>query len=301
MANDDPFRADLQTVLDAAGAAPSIDLQTCFALAGSFYKSADGTLEAHFGAGWDQVAELDAPGGYDGVALYHPSSRTCVVVNRGTEGFRSFPDWQENVGAALFASPGPQMDSSFELLLDGYAKAAAAGPVDQILICGHSLGGALADAQGALAASLFEKNGLTCPPVRVVGVASAGFAHAAHAYASTKGLSPSTEAAHFITHYIRAYDAVPHHPGRSVFGTDQVVASVFESRREPPQSPKGPPIYEYRPVYDFLREHDCNLYFKFFDEPGSNYIWYSHGADGYVVRPGAHPPWSTSMTRPADY
>ena len=94
---------------------------------------------------------------------------------------------------------------------------------------------------------------------------------------------------------------MPKHPGRSVFGTDQIVASVFESRRGPSPSPKGPPIYVYQPVFDFLREHDCNLYFKFYDQPGSNHIWYSHDADTYVVRPGAHPPWTTSMTRPDDF
>jgi hypothetical protein len=225
-----------------------------------------------------------------------------VVVNRGTEGFRSFDDWMENIGAALFSAPGPQMDSAFQLLLDGYQKAVAAGlAVDQILICGHSLGGALADAQGAFAASLFEKNGLKCPPVRVIGVASAGFAHAAEAYAQTKGLTVATDAAHFITHYIRAQDAVPHHAGRSVFGTDQIVASVFEARRQPQPGPHSQGQYWYERIVDFLREHSCNLYFKFYDQPGSSYLWYSHDADAYTVGAGAQPQFEHSMTRPDDY
>jgi hypothetical protein len=298
---DDDYKQAVQAAVDAAATAPALDTQAAFALAGSYYKNVQtGRIAVNFGPGWTEVLRSDAEGGYDGIALSHDLSATLVIVNRGTEGLRSFDDWKENIGAALFNAPGPQMDSAFKLLLDSY-NALDPAKVAQILICGHSLGGALADAQGALAASLFDKNGLTCPPVKVVGVASAGFAHAAEGYAASQGLTPDPNAAHFITHYIRARDIVPHHPGRSVFGTDQIVASVYEARRQPQPGPHSQGQYWYEWLAEPLRQHDCNLYFAFYDQPGSNYVWYSHDADAYSVAPGAQPAWTPSLLRPDNY
>ncbi len=297
----DSYRAAMQAEIDAAAAASALDDKAAVALAGSFYKDyTTGQTVVAFGPGWDELERLSAEGGYDGIALFHEASGSLVVVNRGTEGLHSLADWMENIGAALFAAPGPQMDSALQLLLDGFGKADPAA-VKQILITGHSLGGALADAQGALAQSLFASKALTCPPVRVVGVASAGFAHAANALASARQLTPSPDAQHFITHYVRAEDFVPHHPGRSVFGRDQTVASIYEARREPQPGPHSQGMYEWDCVADGLRQHDADLYFAFYDQPGSSHVWYSTQAGAYTVGLGARPSWTRGLLPPDNY
>ena len=297
---DEPFQDELQAAVDAAGGAGVISDQAAVALAGSFYKDfKTGQIATTFGQGWDELIRVSPPGGYDGIALFHAASRTLVVVNRGTEGLNSLPDWMQNVGAALFRNPGPQLDDALDLLLDGFT-AAGADRVDHILICGHSLGGALADAQGALVQSLFASKGLTCPPTRVVGVASAGFAHAAESLAAAHGLQVSPGARNFITHYIRAEDFVPHHPGRSVFGTDQIVASVYEARGLPPPGPHSVGL-EWRWVPDLLKEHMRTLYFQFIGQGGGQHIWYSLNSKTFEVRPGHDPGWSPKMVRPADW
>ena len=140
---DEPFHQEVQDAVDAAGAAASISDRQAVALAASFYKNArTGQTFGQYGAGWEVLAQVSAPGGYDGLAMRHAASRTLVIVNRGTEGITNVPDWVQNIRATLFQSPGPQMDSAMALLGDGFDKAQAGG-VDQILICGHSLGGAL--------------------------------------------------------------------------------------------------------------------------------------------------------------
>jgi hypothetical protein len=204
-----------------------------------------------------------------------------------------------NVGAVLFRNPGPQLDDALDLLLAAFDKVGG-DAVAQILICGHSLGGALADAQGALAEALFASRGLTCPPVRVVGVASAGFAHAAESLASARNLAISPRAAHFITHYIRAEDPVPHHPGRSIFGTDQVVASVYEARGLPPPGPHATGL-EWRWLADLLLQHQRTLYFQFVGQSGGNHIWHSRNTGDFSPRSGHDPGWSPRFTRPDDW
>ena len=296
----EPFQPELQACVDAAAGAASLDDRTAVALAGSFYKDfKTGQTTTTFGPGWDELLRVSPPGGYDGLALHHPASRTLVIVNRGTEGFTSLPDWMANVGAVLFRNPGPQMDDALDLLLAAFDKVGG-DAVGQILICGHSLGGALADAQGALAESLFAGRGQTCPPVRVVGVASAGFAHAAQSLAAARNLAISPRASSFITHYIRDEDPVPHHPGRSVFGTDQVVASVYETRGLPPPGPHSTGL-QWSWLADLLLQHQRTLYFQFVDQSGGNHIWHSRNTGAFTPRPGHDPGWSPRLTRPDDW
>lgn len=296
----EPYQPELQAAVDAAERATAIDDRAAVALAGSFYKdfNTGGTVTT-FGPGWFELLRVSPAGGYDGIAFYHPTSRSLVLLNRGTEGFKSLPDWMQNVGAALFGDPGPQLDSALALLRDGFDRAPAGG-VDQILICGHSLGGALSDAQGALAASALEKAGKTCPPVRVVGAASAGFARAVRTYAAANGLTPDPSAKTFITHYVRKSDPVPNHLRRTVFGREVSIASVFETRNLAPPGPHAVGR-EWRVVEDLLKQHLRTLYFQFLDAPGTSHIWYSDGAKTFEARAGDRPKWMTRQRRPKDW
>lgn len=296
---DEPFHQEVQDAVDAAGAAASISDRQAVALAASFYKNAKtGQTFGQYGAGWEVLAQVSPPGGYDGLAMRHTASRTLVIVNRGTEGITNVPDWVQNIRATLFKSPGPQMDSAMTLLGEGFDKAQAKG-VDRILICGHSLGGALADAQGALAKSFFAARGVTAPPVRVVGVASAGFASAARGYAAARGLAPDPAAPAYILHYVRGEDLVPTYPGRAIFGADQKIASVYEARFLRPPGPQ--PRMEWRRVADVLKQHMRTIYYRFFDESGARHIWFSANAGTFTARDGAAPSWRRGLQRPDDW
>jgi hypothetical protein len=296
---DEPFHQDVQDAVDAAGAAAAITDRQAVALAASFYKNAKtGQTFGQYGAGWEVLAQVSPPGGYDGLAMRHTASRTLVIVNRGTEGITNVPDWIQNIRATLFKTPGPQMDSAMTLLGDGFDKAKAKG-VDQILICGHSLGGALADAQGALAKSFFAGRGMTAPPVRVVGVASAGFASAARGYAAARGLTPDPGAPAYILHYVRAEDLVPNHPGRAIFGADQKIASVYEARFLQQPGPHGG--MEWRRITDVLKQHMRTVYYRFFEESAARHIWFSANAKTFTARDGSSPSWRRGLQRPDDW
>jgi hypothetical protein len=298
MAED--YRAALQAAVNTAETATSLSDRVAAALAGSFYKdAATGQTIVLYGPGWGELMRVRSLGGYDGVALLHAASRTLVIINRGTEGLKSYADWRQNVGAVLFDDPGRQLVSAIDLLVDAYAEATPAA-VDQVLICGHSLGGALADAQAALAASVFVRRGLPLVPVRAVGVASGGMARAAERFAAARGLSIAAHPEGFITHYIRAEDRVPHHPRRSVFGRDQLVASIYHCRHAQAPGPHGGP-WEWQVRTDELAQHSAALYHAFFDQPGSRHIWYSQNQDRYFDRAGVRPPWRRNSQRPADW
>lgn len=292
----EPFQKEVEDAVKAAGQATTIDDRAAVALAAIFYKSRDdGQGNDKFGPGWEVLSQVSPEGGYDGAALWHAKSSSLVIVNRGTEGLSSIADWMQNIRAVLLKEPGPQMQSAMELLADGFEKTRARG-LQRILFCGHSLGGALADVQGALASSFIEKRGQTCPPVRTVGVASAGFAAAGRRYAEQQGLKPDTTAQAFIIHYVRGEDLVPK-PG-SRFGVDQKIASVYEARHVQRRGRgRG---WIWRRVAEPLRQHKRTLYYQFFDESAGRHIWFSNGGGSYTARTGATPTWRKGLQQPAD-
>lgn len=286
----------VQAALDAAAAAPSLDDATAAALAAAFYKDFhSGQLAGTLGPGWSKILQGNQAGGYDGMVWHHPASRTLVVVNRGTEGFQSLPDWIANVGAQVLHQPGPQLHNAVDLLRDGFLHAPG-DQVDRILICGHSLGGALADVQGAVGRSLLIQAGVaTPPPIRTVGIASAGFKAAGLALAGQRGLTIDLKAD--IVHYIRDQDAVPHLPGHETFGKARPVASVYEARLG--YSAGAHPTPEWQRIADFLREHTASLYWKFLAEGEGRHIWFSRAADSYLARAGT--PLKRWGARPKDW
>jgi len=295
----EPFHQEVVDAVNAAGLAPSLDDRAAVALAASFYKNRDtGQTDGQYGQGWEVLSQVSPPGGYDGIAMRHAASRTLVVVNRGTEGISSISDWLQNIKAGVLHTPGLQMDPAMGLLGDGFDMARAKG-VDQILICGHSLGGALADVQGALAKSFIASRGHTCPPVRVVGVASAGFAAAGRRYAADRNLTPDPGAQGYILHYVRGEDLVPTYSGRGIFGVDQKIASAYEARNVQRRGPR--PGWEWRRVADPLLQHQRSLYYQFFGESTARHIWFSRNAKTFTARNGATPAWREGLQRPDDW
>ncbi|MDQ0465481.1 hypothetical protein QO010_003270 [Caulobacter ginsengisoli] len=286
----------VQAALDAAAGAAALDDSAAAALAAAFYKDfKTGQLAGTLGPGWNKILQGSQAGGYDGMAWHHPASRTLVVVNRGTEGFASFPDWVQNVGAQILSQPGPQLHGAVDLLRDAFLHAPQ-DQIAQILICGHSLGGALADVQGAVGRSLLVQAGIANPPpIRTVGIASAGFKSAGQALAGQRGLTIDLKAD--IVHYIRAEDAVPHLPGHGVFGTEKPVASVYEARLG--YSAGAHPTPQWQRIADFLREHTASLYWKFLAEGEGRHVWYSRSQDGYLARAGT--PQKRWGSRPKDW
>lgn len=286
-----------QTVLQNAVTATSLDHHIAAALCCGFYKNfKTGQLHVQFPAGWTQLKQVSPVGGYDGIALHHAASRTLVIVNRGTE--LTGDDWWQNFGAAVIKSPGRQIWDAKQLVVDGLALAGAQGlTVANLLLTGHSLGGALAEAQALLSPSLLP-DGLK-DRVACVGVASAGFGGAVGNFADLYGMTLHADPAAIITHYVRARDVVPHHPGRKVFGREVQVASVFETRLQ--TSYKTPPP-RWALVADILRNHSARLYLTFLDEPGATrHLWYSRQTDACTARDKPRPGWTTRGIRPADW
>lgn len=285
---------DPQVILDQAVGETTITERTAAALCCGFYKDFDtGELAVTFPAGWNELAR--ERGAYDGIALHHPASRSLVFVNRGTE--TTDADWYQNIGAALLAKPGAQIPGAARLVKAGVKAARDAGlAVDSVLFTGHSLGGALAEAQALLSPSLLPA-GLQAG-VRALGLASAGFGAAVKAYALDKGLTVHGAPASIITHYVRKEDLVPRHPGRQVFGREVKIASVFETRLQ--ATHKSTPRWTC--LNDRLGNHSSRSHLTFLDEPGaSRHVWYSRNAKDWSARSGATPGWRAKNIRPADW
>lgn len=282
--------------LQARTNATSLDDSDAAALAAAAYKDRQTGLPILAGmTGWTQLAQANTPGGYDASLLHHPASNILILANRGTEGFRSFRDWQANVEGALKKDPHRQVIPALDFVARAAQVVAERGLAPaQLLIVGHSLGGGLADIQGAFVKAIWP----AAPTVRVVGTASAGFANSITAYAAERGWVPAPDAAGFILHYARGKDAVPHHPGRRVFGTDRPLASIWQCFEELP-SKGGPPTY--RADIDFLRNHDQTLYWRHLAIGPEQHLWYSRFAKAITPKPGVDPGWTRQGGRPADF
>lgn len=288
---------DLRAFLTAHAQDAALSDQVAAGLAAAAYKDpATGLSRLAALPGWDMLAQANVAGGYDAAALHHPASRSLVVVNRGTEGIKSFADWWANVSAALFQDPDRQIGPAVDFLGETIEACRQKGlPADQLLITGHSLGGGLAEIQGMLARAISDH---APPDIRVVGVASAGFADAAAGFAHRKKLSLDHSVEGAIKHYVRELDAVPHHPMRSIFGKDVKVASVWQAKRAKP--PKGE-IWEYTTVYDFLRNHDQALYCEYLSLGTDHHLWYSQKARKVEPRTGEYPTWDHTFIMPPDF
>jgi len=279
---------DVRAHLAGEAGASEIDDKTAAALAAAAYKD----FATPFPPGWDLLFEqTDDPGGYDGRALHHPASKTLILANRGTE-FTSFRDWEENFGAAIFGHAGTQIPAACKLLADALHRMEVDGlAVEEVLFVGHSLGGALAEAQARLCLSYLPERLKT--HARAVGVASAGFGAAIVPFAQKYQLTlhPSPES--IVTHYVRKQDVVPHHPGRVSLGREVGMASLYHAMRYQPYKSPG---WEYKRDCDLLANHSIGTHLQFWGDGDDCFIWCK--GDDFTMRPGAAPRWSHGMREP---
>lgn len=282
-----------QTVINQATSATAISDEAAAALCCGFYKDYDsGDLEANFPAGWTELAR--ERGGYDGIAFHHPASSTLIFISRGTE--TTDADWYQNIGAALLRKPGEQVPAAVRLVKAGVKAARDQNlTVGSVLFTGHSLGGAMAEAQALLSPSILPA-GLQAG-ARAVGIASAGFGAAVKAYALDQGMTVHGSPATIITHYVRKEDLVPNHPGRQVFGREVKIASVYETRLQAQH--KSTPRWTC--LTDILGNHNSRNHLTFLDEPATRHIWHSRNGKEWFGRDGATPGWKAKNIRPADY
>lgn len=288
---------DPQTVLNETADAATVEHRTAAALCCAFYKNFDtGQLYATFPPGWNEILRVDPKAsGYDGIALHHPSSRTLVIVNRGTEA--SGADWWQNIGAVVHRAPGPQMWDAHRLVMNAVARANELGlVVEQVLFTGHSLGGALAEVQAMVSPSLLPD--ALKDRMSAVGIASAGFGQALKSFARINGLTLHPDPAGVITHYVRRRDIVATYKTRRVYGREVAVASVYETRFLPVY--KSPSAWKV--VFDFLANHSSRRYLQYLATDGeTQHLWLSRQTGECAIRDGAEPDWKQSFIRPDDY
>ncbi|MES2340073.1 MAG: hypothetical protein V4597_00205 [Pseudomonadota bacterium] len=287
------LEAEMLKHLTEAATAANIDDATGAALGCIAYRG----LWDLVPAGWNELARAnDHASGYDGIAFHHPASRSLVVASRGVDGFRSKKDWLVSGAMALGLYRG-QAPLAVDLLRRAWA-AAPQGQVDRLFLAGHSLGGGMADALCGLGRSALAPQGFGDRPISGLGIASAGFSHAARAYAAQAGLTVNEADGDAIRHFIRKEDAVPHHPGRAIFGRDNLIASVYTGSFG--QSGKWPQAM-YSWVADWLDNHQQLLHFKFLTEPDSRHVW-RNAAGAYDPRDGGRPAWKKPrQMRPDDF
>lgn len=260
---------------------------TAAAVAASAYKS----FQSPYPAGWDLVLrETTDPSGYDALTLHHPASRTLIIANRGTE-FTSFKDWKQNFGAAIFGHAGTQIPVACKVLQQSIGAMNTQGlAVDRLLFVGHSLRGALAEAQGLLCLRYIPDR--LKAAVNVVGVASAGFGAAIIPYAEKYAMEVYPRPQDTFTHYVRREDLVPHHPGRVSLGRQVELASLYQALA---YKPHKSPSFEYRRDSDRLANHSSATYLEFWNDRDDCFIWLR---DGQYQRRDGVLKWSRGLSKP---
>ncbi|MBI1686333.1 lipase family protein [Caulobacter hibisci] len=209
----------------------------------------------------------DKPSGYDAFAFYAPGPAELVVVNRGTD---SELDWLLNFKSAVLHDTRT-VTAALAYALAAHAELVARGlPVNRVTFTGHSLGGAMAEAQAALfrqAASL-----PVTLPISATGFASAPFAAAIRIVAAARGGVVDAQAIAASRHYIRPND--PIHL-TDVAGTrlapviaeDLNLYGVVKQTNGPPKSAFDTFSLIGNPI-----AHDSFLYHQFWDRNGAFHI-----------------------------
>lgn len=209
----------------------------------------------------------DKPSGYDAFCFYAPGPAELVIVNRGTD---SELDWLLNFKSAVLQDTRT-VNAALAYALAAHAALVAQGlPVARATFTGHSLGGAMAEAQAALfrqAANLPSSF-----PITATGFASAPFADAIRAVALARGAAVDAQAIAASRHYIRSNDPirltdVAGTRLAAVIGDDLDVYAVVKQSNGPPKT-----SFDTFSLIGMPIAHDSFLYHHFWDRNGPFHI-----------------------------
>jgi len=212
-----------------------------------------------------------AANGFDGAVWFHAASGTLIFANRGAEGLRSFRDWIEGYrAAAQGAFDGPIL-SAVTFFEQVCKKLGARGGIDgvtwpvvsEIMCCGHSWGGALAEAQVAVGASIIARAGLEKTLVSGVGIGSAGFADAIQNLSAARNLPIVPDMSAFMDHFVRPSDPHRIQPNWRVLGDVFLCADIWSAMPTPAPHGGSGRIWSLVTAGDV--NHDHHNYVAFFD------------------------------------
>lgn len=210
----------------------------------------------------------DRANGYDAFAFYAPGPGELVIVNRGTD---SELDWLLNFKTAVLRD-ARTIIGALDYALAAHAALVARGvAIRRVTFTGHSLGGAMAEAQAALFRAAAGLPGDL--PIACTGFASAPFAGAIRAVAAERGLGGvDSQAIAASRHYIRPNDPIH---GAEIAGTRlaRVVAddlNLYGVVRQ--RHGAGPSGFETYTLIGNPIAHDSFLYFHFWNRSGEFHI-----------------------------
>lgn len=200
--------------------------------------------------------------GYDGVAFYRPGAAELLIVNRGTE---TEADWLSNIGSILGGDTRSSKAAIAYAVACVKAVRDANKPLDRVTCTGHSLGGAMAEAQAALL------NTRLADPVTVTatGFASAGFRKSLTAMATPADLNAALT---HSRHYTRVNDPITNTYGSSPpwASLNTIRVNVYEVvRRRVDNAPDSKEYY----VDSTPLAHSSYLYFYLWDQDGSGHYF----------------------------
>lgn len=243
--------------------------------------------------------------GHDAAVYFHEASGVLVFLNRGIEGSKSFVDWIEGASSAMLRRFNGQLRQSVLFVLDtmrklGHAnglKGVKLGDIGEITCTGHSLGGALAEAQVALSQALAAKAQQTIDlQINGVGFASAGFAGAIRAYAQNEQVSVEDDMHWLMNHYIRGTDPIILQPGHDLLGEAYTVASLYVAGPVPARNGRG---FEQGLNAPLATNHDAQLYFDHFELKNADRHLFKKSNGGFLLCEGIVPPkLNFGTTRP---
>ncbi|MDX2238351.1 MAG: hypothetical protein NW203_12390 [Hyphomonadaceae bacterium] len=232
--------------------------------------------------GWTPVASRKLGGGFSGFAVRHEASSTIVFVSVGAN---AWIDFFEGFEAAFGDFNGP-LEDGVNFMTDVMTKSQfrqKRGSVTALATAGHSWGGAIAEAQVALAQAALG----TATPAAVfgVGMGSAGFEAATRAMAARRGWLIDDEAEWNMRHYIRLGDAIRGQPDHDVIGGELMPPTIYSESR---QTTRGSPIRDWEITPDFGANHNATLYFKMMDLSPQTHLFRSRSGRFYLFD-GAKP------------
>jgi hypothetical protein len=268
-----------------AGKEDRISDETCCALACVSYSSEVNYLEKQLPVGWKFLESCNTASGYDAAALHHTETQTLVILNRGTE-WSEKEDLLQHATGAVSGEDYGQIEDALSFMGEMWKKHSAKSV--EIKVVGHSLGGALAEAQVCLGAAAMTARNIEPPrDIFGIGIASAGYWGAIQDLAQRRKYAINTDTSD-ITHYVRGRDVIQELFLTDRFGSVSWRGSIFQASWEKKNGPHGGRHWE--PIAHSIHNHDCCTYFEHFDVGVDRHIVWRWRAELYERRDGERAP-----------